>query len=93
LANLERIKLKNNSSANVIKSYVKRAELISLQAKKIIDEEKKLMPKYYQNLYYKRRNLFGYGSNRPVNCLNSKINYCPSKLVFSGRGRELLRGN
>jgi hypothetical protein len=38
LANLERIRLKNNSLVNAIKSYVERVELISPQAKKIIDE-------------------------------------------------------
>jgi hypothetical protein len=52
---LERIRIRINSLANTIKSYVDGVELISPQAKKIINEQKKLMPKHYQNPYYKRK--------------------------------------
>jgi hypothetical protein len=38
LANLERIKIRDNSSTTAIKSYVDGTELISPQAKKIINE-------------------------------------------------------
>jgi hypothetical protein len=47
LANLERIRLRDCSSANAIRSYVNRAELISPQAKKNLDEQKKLISKHY----------------------------------------------
>jgi hypothetical protein len=93
MAMLWLIRLRDISSTNVIRSYIEGAELISPQAKKIIDKQKNLMPKHYQNSYYKRRNSFGYGNynyNCPINYSNNKINYHPSKLVFSGSGRGYL---
>jgi hypothetical protein len=44
LTSLERVKITDSSSTNAIKSYVDGVELISPRAKKIIDEQKKLMP-------------------------------------------------
>jgi hypothetical protein len=51
----------NPSSATAIKNYVEGAEIITPQARKIIDEQKKLMPKFYKNSYFRRRN--SYSSN------------------------------
>jgi hypothetical protein len=51
LANLERLKIRDPTSTNAIKNYIDGAELISPQMKPIIDQNKKLMPKYYQNSY------------------------------------------
>jgi Asp-tRNA(Asn)/Glu-tRNA(Gln) amidotransferase A subunit family amidase len=56
LTNLERLKLRDPNSANAIKNHIDGAELISPQMKSIIESQKKLTPKYYQNSYYKRRN-------------------------------------
>jgi hypothetical protein len=41
--------------------------------KTIIDQHKKLMPKYYQNSYYKRRNLYSYGNSNYSNQMASQI--------------------
>jgi hypothetical protein len=43
----------------------KGVELINPQVRKIINEQKKLMPKYYQNNYYKGRNPY---SENYMNC-------------------------
>jgi hypothetical protein len=41
--------------------------------KSIIDQQKKLMPKYYQNSYYKRRNSYSYGSSNYNTQMASQI--------------------
>jgi hypothetical protein len=52
------------ASANVVKNYIDLDELISPQMKQIIDNQKKLMPKNFQNCSYRRRNSCSYsGSN------------------------------
>jgi hypothetical protein len=61
---LERLRIRDSVSANAVKNYIDGAELISPQMKSIIDQQKKLMPKNYQNSYYRRRNSYSYsGSN------------------------------
>jgi hypothetical protein len=97
MTNLERIVLTNSSSANEIRNYIEGAELTSPQAKKIIDEQKKLMPKHYQNSYYKRKIFFGYGN---YNCNSqataqliaqiAKSITIPQNSFFQERGREYL---
>jgi hypothetical protein len=47
LSNLERLKIRDPTSANAIKNYVDGAELISPQIRTIIERHKKLMPKYF----------------------------------------------
>jgi hypothetical protein len=54
IANLKRIKIRDPSSTNAVRNYIDRAELISPQMKQIIEQQKKLMPKNYQNFYYRR---------------------------------------
>jgi hypothetical protein len=71
LSNLERLKIRDPNSANAIKNHVDGAELISPQMKSIIDSQKKLAPKYYQNPYYKRRNSYNYGNSNSTNQLAS----------------------
>jgi hypothetical protein len=73
LSNLERLKLRDPSSANAIKNHIEGADLISPQMKSIIDSEKKLAPKYYQNSNYKRRNSYNYGNSNYTNQLASQI--------------------
>jgi hypothetical protein len=41
--------------------------------KSIIESQNKLMPKYYQNSYYKRRNSYSYGNSNYNNQLASQI--------------------
>jgi hypothetical protein len=67
LSNLERLKIRDSGSANAIKNHIDGAELISPQIKVIIDQNKKLMPKYYQNSYYKRRNSYNYRNSNYFN--------------------------
>jgi hypothetical protein len=38
-------------TATAIKNYIEKAEIITPQASEIIDEQKKLIPKYYKNSY------------------------------------------
>jgi hypothetical protein len=73
LSNLERLKIRDPSSANAIKNHIEGADLISPQMKSIIDSQKKLTPKYYQNSYYKRRNSYNYGNSNSNNQLASQI--------------------
>jgi hypothetical protein len=73
LPNLERLKIRDPSSANAVKNYVDGAELISPQMKSIIDSQKKLMPKYYQNSFYRRRISYSYGSSNYSNQMASQI--------------------
>jgi hypothetical protein len=54
LTNLERLRIRDFASINAVKSYIDGAELIFPQMKLIIDQQKKLMPKYHQNSYYKK---------------------------------------
>jgi hypothetical protein len=64
LENLKRIKIPDPTAANAVKSYIDGAELLSPQMKQITENQKKLMPRNYQNSYYKRRNSYSYsGSN------------------------------
>jgi hypothetical protein len=77
LPNLERLKIRDPSSTMAIKNYIEGAELITPQARKIIDEQKKLMPKFYNNSYSKRRNSYSSGysgySIQTANQLASQI--------------------
>jgi hypothetical protein len=73
LVNLERLKIRDPTSANAIKNYIYGAELISPQMKQIIDNQKKLTPKYYQNSYYIRRNSYTYGNSNYSNQMASQI--------------------
>jgi hypothetical protein len=61
LANLERLKIRDPSSATAIKNYIEKTEIITPQTKKIIDEQKKLIPKYYKNSFYKKKNSYNTG--------------------------------
>jgi hypothetical protein len=63
LVNLERFRIKDSASANSVKSYIDGVELIFPQIKFITDQQKKLMPKYYQSSYYKRRNSYSYNNS------------------------------
>jgi hypothetical protein len=56
LAKLEKLKIRDPSSSTAIKNYVESGEIITPQARKIIEEQKKLMPKFYKNSYSRRRN-------------------------------------
>jgi hypothetical protein len=58
LTNFERLRIRDSVSANAVKNYIDGVELISFQMRSIIDQQKKLMPKYHQNSYYKKRNLY-----------------------------------
>jgi hypothetical protein len=60
MRNGERLRIRDSASDNPVKNYIDGAELISPQMKMIIDQQKKLMLKYYQN--YKRRSPYGYGN-------------------------------
>jgi hypothetical protein len=51
LANLERLRIRDSAFANAVKGYIDGAELIFFQLKSIIDQQKKVIPKYYQNSY------------------------------------------
>jgi hypothetical protein len=73
LTNLERLKLRDPNSANSIKNHIDGAELISPQMKSIIESQKKLAPKYYQNSYYKRRNFYAYGNSNYSNQMMTQI--------------------
>jgi hypothetical protein len=41
--------------------------------KQIIDQQKKLMPKNYQNSFYRRRNSYSYGNSNYSNQMASQI--------------------
>jgi hypothetical protein len=60
-------------AANAVKSYIDGAELISPQMKQIIENQKKLMPRNYQNFYYKRRDSYSYSGSNYSNQVASQI--------------------
>jgi hypothetical protein len=98
LANLERLKIKDPTSANAVKNYIDGAELISPQMKSVIDQQKKLMFKYYQNSYYKRRNSYSYGNSNYSNQMIFQISVqiaktfiAPQPSFFPGGGEDFWR--
>jgi hypothetical protein len=74
---LERLKIRDPLLVIAIKNYVEGVKIIIPQARKIINEQKKLMPKYYKNSFYKRINSYSAGysgcSYQATNQLASQI--------------------
>jgi hypothetical protein len=92
---MERLKIKDSASANAVKNYIDGAELISPHTKSIIiDQQKKLMLKYYQNSYYKRRNPYSYSNSNYNTQLSTQFaariakTYSSTIFVFCGRGED-----
>jgi hypothetical protein len=90
LANLERLRLRDSASTNTIKNYINKTKLISPQMKTTINQQKKLIPKYYQNSYYKKEIHILLAIL--IIILKQQLNfYNPSNFVFSGRGEDLFQ--
>jgi hypothetical protein len=97
LANLKRIEIRDFMASNAVKSYIDGAELISPQMKQIIENQKKLMPRNYQNSFYKRRNSYSYSGSNYSNQLDSQIAaqiakslMVPSNSFFQEGGEDSL---
>jgi hypothetical protein len=93
LANLERLKIKDPSSTTAIKNYVEGAELITPQARKIIDEQMKLVPKFYKNSYSRRRNSYssGYSANQLASQIAKSLTGFQTGSFFQEGGEDLGR--
>jgi hypothetical protein len=64
---------KNLTDAYCIKNCIEGADLITLAARKITDEQKKLMSKYGQNYYSKKKIVImvDYSNHNPITTLRN----------------------